>query len=149
MELEQQMVNRLHAIIRNGTLRFATRSIRIREREDSRGRSRGKYTTRANNRDINIHCRICQSKIPYEGFYQTNMSRIRIAAQFLGANKIWLKLRCLFLLLNECKNVFTWKNISIINLYATRDIKRYNILVLHFLAYLCGRKPNCVNCSKV
>lgn len=36
MELEQQMVNRLHAIIRNGTLRFATRSIRIREREDSR-----------------------------------------------------------------------------------------------------------------
>lgn len=35
VELEQQMVNRLHAIIRNGTLRFATRSIRIREREDS------------------------------------------------------------------------------------------------------------------
>lgn len=52
MELEQQMVNRLHAIIRNGTLRFATRSIRIREGEDSRGRSRGKYTKRANNRDI-------------------------------------------------------------------------------------------------
>lgn len=77
------------------------------------------------------------------------MSRIRIAAQFFEANKIWLKLRCLILLLNECKNVFTWKNISITNLYATRDIKRYNILVLHFLAYLCERKPNCVNCSKV
>lgn len=60
------------------------------------------------------------------------MSRIRITDQFFEANKIWLKLRCLFLLLNECNNVFTWKNILIMNLYATRNIKRYDILVLHF-----------------
>lgn len=32
----------------------------------------------------------------------------------------------------ECKNVITWKIILIINLYATRNIKRCNILVLHF-----------------
>lgn len=57
------------------------------------------------------------------------MSRIRIAAHFFEANKIWLKLCCK---MYECKSIITWQNILIMNLYATRNIKRYNILVLHF-----------------